>query len=260
MKIMYVWHDCFIVRTPRAAVVFDFWKDPHQSGELPNPLATIPPSTPLYVLVSHGHKDHFNPDIFSWGKHFSNVHYVVSKDVRRRINHIVNPESPYKGPKVDPSRVTVLCPGERWETGCVAVEAFASTDTGNSYAVELDGRLLFHAGDLNAWLWADESTQEEIDKAKSDFMRILTGIKSRYPHLDACFFPVDARIGSGYFTGAKLMLDHIQIDNFFPMHFELAENPEEMKHYHRAAADFALYANPSCRHYLMLAPYSAIGI
>ena len=153
IKTIYIYHDCFVVKTPEAVLVFDFWKDPYQSGPLPNPLMKVDREIPLYVFVSHGHKDHYNPEIFSWAKHFRNIRYIVSRDVRKRINHIVTPESSYKGDKVDASKITAMSDHDLYEDDIVSVRSFPSTDTGNSYAVTIGGRDIFHAGDLNAWLW-----------------------------------------------------------------------------------------------------------
>lgn len=257
IKTVYIWHDCFLVRTSNVALVFDFWKDPYQHGPLPNPLMELDMDLPVYVFVSHGHKDHYNPEVFNWSQYFRNIHYVVSKDVMKRIKHIIMPDSSYKGVKVDASRVIAMRANESYEDDIVKVRSFASTDIGNSYAVEFDGYAIFHAGDLNAWLWKDESTDQEVRKALGDFNSIMTEISEAYEGFDLCFFPVDSRIGRDYFTGAKILLEKFKIENFFPMHYELGEDPTSIARLHRDAAAFECYASPNCRHYIMSASYSA---
>ena len=257
IKTIYIWHDCFVVRTAKAVLVFDFWKDPYQNGPLPNPLMEIDRDTPVYVFVSHGHKDHYNPEIFNWSEHFRDIRYVVSKDVMKRIKHIITPESSYKGLKVDASRVIMMRTNEAYEDERIRIRSFASTDIGNSYAVELDGYSIFHAGDLNAWIWKDESTDQEIRKAMGDYNAIIDRIGESFEGFDFCFFPVDSRIGTDYFTGAGIFLERFKIKNFFPMHYELGENPTEIARLHRDAAAFDRYASPSCHRYVVSAPYSA---
>ena len=278
VSITYIWHDCFVVSTPVAVLVFDYWLDT-DGGAAAHPafLDITDRDKPLYVLVSHGHKDHFNPDIFSWAADFPNVHYIVSKDVMKRIRHVVSATSAYSGPKVSPSQVTALRPGEEFSDGRVRVAAFPSTDIGNSYIVECDGRRIFHAGDLNAWIWKDESTEQEVRKALGDYLACLRDISawlkanpvSTVPEamppvqgaaapvqdagrIDFCFFPVDSRIGTDYFTGASIFVREFDVVRFFPMHFALGDE-EERRQRRADALRFGRYANPARGEYIPLA-------
>lgn len=258
IKTVYIWHDCFVVRTAKAVLVFDFWKDPFQQGLLPNPLMEVERDLPVYVFVSHGHKDHYNPKIFDWSEYFPNIRYIVSKDVLKRIKHIISPDSSYKGVKVDASRIITMRPCEEYEDNVLKIQSFPSTDIGNSYAMEIDGYSIFHAGDLNAWIWKDESTEQEVNKALGDYKAIIKKIREKHSNgFDICFFPVDSRIGTDYFTGAKIFLQQFEVRNFFPMHYELGEDIDSIASLHRNAAAFELYASDKCRHYVMSAPYSA---
>lgn len=257
IKTVYIYHDCFLVRTSEAVLVFDFWKDPYQRESLPNPMIGIEKEMPVYVFVSHGHKDHYNPAIFDWSESFSNIRYVVSADVARRIRHIITPDSVYKGKKVDAAHIIKMKPDDVYDDGTLKIHAFASTDLGNSYAVELNGYSIFHAGDLNAWIWKDESSAEEVDKALKDYNNVLDRINERYNKFDICFFPVDSRIGSEYFKGARIFLRRFKIGTFFPMHYELGDDTSSIARLHRDAAAFEKYASHDCMHYVMSAPYSA---
>ncbi|MDE5870904.1 MAG: MBL fold metallo-hydrolase [Muribaculaceae bacterium] len=260
IKTIYIYHDCFVVKTTEAVLVFDFWKDPYQKGPLPNPLMNVERDMPVYVFVSHGHKDHYNPAIFGWAKLFPNIRYIVSKDVSKRIKHIISPGSSYKGDKVEPSRVIALSDHDHYKDEKISVNTFPSTDVGNSYGVTIAGRTLFHAGDLNAWIWKDESTEEEVKEALDSFNAIVDMISASYEGFDLCFFPVDSRIGTNYFTGARIFLERFKIENFFPMHFELGDDPAAIASLHRDAAAFDRYASHTCHHYIMSAPYSAYTI
>ncbi|MCM1368823.1 MAG: MBL fold metallo-hydrolase [Candidatus Amulumruptor caecigallinarius] len=265
IKITYVWHDCFVVGTDEATLIFDYWKDPVSApGAIPHFLKMADAGKPLYVFVSHSHKDHFNPEIFSWALMFPGVKYVVSRDVMRRIRHVVSETSVYSGPKVDADAVVCLKSGEEWSDGVVKVAAFPSTDVGNSYVVETAGKRFFHSGDLNAWVWRDESDEKEINKALGDYHACLReigrylqpGDTPRNPSwIDYCFFPVDSRIGSGYYEGAAAFVREFDVRHFFPMHFGLGDAEEQKRHEHDAVK-FELYANRERGEYIALTvPY-----
>lgn len=237
----FVWHDCFVVKSDSVNMVFDYWLDKDgENREFPDFLSELDPDKPLIVFVSHGHKDHYNPAIFSWASRFSNIHYIVSKDVYKRIRHIISPSSVYSGPKVDESSVIQMRPGDDYFADSFHVRACPSTDIGNSYMVETDGQRFFHAGDLNAWIWLDESTEQEVKKALGDYKACLRDIAAYLDSaeadawrsgavIDYCFFPVDSRIGRDYETGAKMFLETFKVINFCPMHFDLGDDAERLE-------------------------------
>lgn len=251
-RITYIWHDCFVIETDEAVLVFDYWEDPRETGgEMPVQLATVAFDKPLYVLVSHHHKDHYNKDIFGWGSRFTDIHYILSRDTARFARHILSGTGTYAGVRPPEGSVTVLAPGDSYDDGRVQVRAFASTDIGNSYYVRLSGKSFFHAGDLNAWLWRDESTPSEIEAAWNAYDKILTTIALEIHELDYAMFPVDSRIGSGYWEGAKAFAERIPINRFFPMHLAIGNDLEIARH-RTDAARFELYANRKRGEYILL--------
>lgn len=258
-QLTYIWHDCFLLQTASANFVFDFFLDPTQRGDTPEFLKTADNGNPLFVVVSHHHKDHYTRDIFGWcGKH-PDVHYVISKDVARSARHIITPGTLYNGARPDPDRVTVVTPGEEVLIAGISFRAFASTDTGNSWFITADGLRIFHAGDLNAWIWKDESTQEEIDKALGDYNAIIENIHQVTDKFDIVMFPVDSRIGTDYFTGARIFLERFETELFLPMHFCLADNEGQMFQRSQDAASFESYSSGNCHQYVLLrAPYDTI--
>lgn len=263
--IRYIWHDCFLVSLPSATLLFDYWREngEENSARDRNPafLDLIDPERPLYLFVSHGHKDHYNPVIFDWSERFREVRYVVSADVWKRMRHMVSPTSVYRGVRPDADRVTMLRPGDEFSDGTLRVRAFPSTDIGNSYVVECEGVRFFHAGDLNAWVWLDSSTDQEIRKAMGDYRACLRDLRqwldaqpaaSLGGDIDYCFFPVDSRLGRGYETGASLFVREFDVARFFPMHFALGDE-EERRQRRADALRFELYANPERGEYIPLA-------
>lgn len=267
-KITYIRHSCFLLELPEANFIFDYWRDPSDSGsksrgEIPEFIRRLPEEKPLYLLVSHGHKDHYNPEIFGWAEHFADARFIVSNDVWKRCRHIASPTSVYHGPRVDPERLVRLLPGERFSQGDISISAFPSTDIGNSYMVIAGGKRIFHAGDLNAWIWLEESSEQEIRKAMGDYRACLRSVAESFAGdsgevpppekrcIDFAFFPVDSRLGKDYFTGARIFVREFNVAHFFPMHFGLGDEAEQRQRCDDALK-FSLYANPDRGEYIPL--------
>ena len=236
----YIYHSGFLVETPEALLIFDYWKDPAKvASRIQNS------DKPLYVLISHHHKDHLNREVFSWRRASGNIHFIISKDVFKFCRYQLREHTTYNGVKPDPQTVHILSPGEKYTDSNISIKAYDSTDTGNSWVVTTKcGKRIFHAGDLNAWTWKDESSEAEWKADLKKYTVILETIASENRAIDLAMFPVDSRIGTDWFAGAKLFLEAIDVKMFLPMHFELGQTEEEKMRYHRDAARFDLYANP----------------
>ena len=276
IKVTYIYHDGFVVESPQATLVFDFWRDgapvfadgneerTHKSGDEPLPrfLSAIRRDVPLYVLVSHHHKDHFNRAIFRWKDAAGSVRFIISRDTEKSIRYMLRPDTTYAGVKPAPEQVTVLRPGEEYVDDAIHVRAFGSTDIGNSYMVDLAGRRMFHAGDLNAWIWKDESTRAEVAAALRDYNAILDTIAETCgTSVDLAMFPVDSRIGTDYWEGASVFVRRFDVGIFVPMHFGLGENEADACRKAADACRFEEYANPERGLYVALQyPYSALAM
>lgn len=256
ITLTYIYHDCFFLTWPGGSMVFDYWKDPTvENQSSPRFLEGVNLEKPFYVVVSHHHKDHYVKEIFGWAERFPNIRYILSKDVAKFAHYLLDPESHYSGRKVAPEKVTVLTPGESYSDETVKIRAFASTDIGNSYLVEVARRRVFHGGDLNAWIWLDESTPEEVKQALEDYRKIIEEVREVSPTIDLCMLDVDSRIGRDYFRGARMLVRSIDVRHFFPMHFALGDEAEREQR-RIDALRFDLYANPNGGEYIGLtAPY-----
>lgn len=249
LKITYIYHDCFLIESRTCALLFDYWHNPAVDSDLckdklPDILCLISPEKPIYIFVSHFHKDHYNPQIFSWSRHRQNIRYIISADVRRHARHILRPDSVYKGFKPDPAIVFPLSKGGKYEDSIVDVRAFGSTDVGNSYAVCVKncGKTVFHAGDLNCWAWRDESEPDEVASAEKAFRSELDFILRDFKEFDVAMFPVDSRVGSGYAQGAYEFVRKFCVKMFIPMHFMLADTDEQRSQRVNDALAFEKYA------------------
>lgn len=262
LHLTYIWHDCFLLETESFNMVFDFWKDPDTGQkDIPCFLKNQKKKKPLYVVISHHHKDHFNRNVFGWVSEFENICYIISKDVFRASRYVFKTDSIYNGKRLRDDQYAVLNPGETFNDGIVEVKAFGSTDIGNSYLVLFGNNSVFHAGDLNAWVWKDESSEDEVAEALRDYKNILEDIAVTVKKIDMAMFPVDSRLGRDYWEGASIFVRTFNVGHFFPMHFGLADNNSELQKRERDASAFQLYANRERGEYIALQkPYSSYFI
>lgn len=102
------------------------------------------------------------------------------------------------------------------------MRAFGSTDVGVSFLVEVGGKKIFHAGDLNNWHWMDESSEAEWRGYEKNFLHELADLRSYTSGLDLAMFPVDPRLGREYMRGARQFVEQVKTAVFVPMHFDEA--------------------------------------
>ena len=155
MRLTYIYHSGFAIEADGFAILIDYYKDTGKSPEkgfvheeLLNRSGT------LYILSSHFHPDHFNPEVLRWKTYKKDIVYLFGKDILKR-NRAGKEDAFY------------LKKGDTYEDHNLRIRAFGSTDSGISFLIEAEGKRLFHAGDLNNWHWKDESTPEEV-AGKSD--------------------------------------------------------------------------------------------
>lgn len=183
---------------------------------------------PLYVLVSHFHKDHFLPFIFKFADYakkrrslgsYPEIKYVISTDVRKYRRKFCEPYE---------DLISYLAKGEIFEDELLKVSAFGSTDVGLSFGVTVKEQNfnVFHAGDLNYWHWQEESTKEEIEEAHDFFKREMAFIAERCEHFDLVMFPCDPRMVNNFLAGAEEFLEQVPFNCLVPMH--VWEEPQKV--------------------------------
>ncbi|MCQ2192922.1 MAG: MBL fold metallo-hydrolase [Paludibacteraceae bacterium] len=216
MKLTYIFHSGFAVETEACILIFDYWHDP--AKVLPNLLLS---PKPMYVFSSHFHEDHFTKKIFEWKANKPNVKYILSKDILKR----------HRADKDDAD--VWLAKGGTWSDACLNVTATGSNDSGVSWIIDVDGKRIFHAGDLNNWFSRFLSDEEPSTLIHSDeipfgvdpiaeekaFLGELKDVRKLTDAFDVAFFPVDGRIGNGYMKGGRQFLDRFKVNMFVPMHF-----------------------------------------
>lgn len=189
MKIEYIFHSGFTIETEKYFLVFDYYKGDIELKDK----KTI-------VFSTHDHPDHYNPQILKWHDKNPQILYVLSSDIA------VKPDN----------NIYIMEPYEELKLYDINIKSFGSTDKGLSLLLELEGKSIFFAGDLNWWYWDDDSEQEKIDMERA-FKDEISKIKEH--NVDIAFFPVDPRLEENYYLGGKYFIDEIRPSVFIPMHF-----------------------------------------
>lgn len=207
MNVTYISHSGFAVELPSVSLLFDYYK-----GNLP----AFSPAKPLFVFASHGHRDHFNPDIFRLAQRCPQTQFLLSHDVkasRRKFLRAGAAEEAFDAAVFLRAHETrdFSCP-----SGALTVSTLRSTDLGVAFLVRCDGLTVYHAGDLNWWLWKGDSKQEAGNMA-ANFRREMQALC--HESLDLAFVPLDPRQEEYYSLGVNYLLEHTRVRRLFPMHF-----------------------------------------
>ena len=139
MKVTFIYHSGFAVELKNHIILFDYFK-----GRLPD----FDLDKELLIFASHFHRDHFSRKVLELKKNHPKVRYFFTKDIRRRI------------PKEEQtSDIVFLGKRDLYEQEDLRIKTLRSTDEGSAFLVECEGKVLYHAGDLNWWHWEEESVR-----------------------------------------------------------------------------------------------------
>lgn len=198
MNVTYIHHSGFLVETEGAYCLFDY-----ETGTLPQ----LDPEKPVLVFSSHSHSDHYNPQVFSLLERagMKRVRAVLSDDILPPDHGDVLP--------VSPNREYDLGAGGKLTT-------FRSTDLGVAFLVEAQGQLIYHAGDLNDWVWEEEPESDNRQMTASyqtEIGLLRDTLKGRT--LDLAFVVLDPRQEKDYDRGLCFFLENIPAKKVYPMHY-----------------------------------------
>ncbi|MDD3788314.1 MAG: MBL fold metallo-hydrolase [Petrimonas sp.] len=229
MIVTYIFHSCYVIELDGFSVVVDFYEDvPREDGSFWIKDYLLSKKQPLYVLCTHSHADHFNPEILRWKAENNAIEYIFSGEIlesgktKRDDAHYLNKLGVFEDERIK-------------------IQNFGSTDLGGSFLITVGGKAIFHAGDLNNWHWKEEVHKEEALVFENNYLCELELLAENIAHIYLTMFPIDPRLGKDYMLGAEQFLDRISSDYFLPMHFG--------EHYHKANA-FGEYAEKNNCTYL----------
>ena len=192
MKITYLDHSGFAVEYKKYVLIFDWYK-----GKLPE----FDSEKEIYVFSSHSHYDHFDRKIFELEDIYPNVRYVLSADITE---------------KPVPSKVWFVIADKEYRIGNLKVQTLHSTDAGVAFLVYVDDRIIYHAGDLNNWVWEGEPEEYNCRMSEAFHSELL---KIAGNHIDVAFMLLDPRQGKDFYLGMDDFMHMVGADIVFPMHF-----------------------------------------
>lgn len=198
MNVTYVHHSCFLVETDRFYYLFDYEKGtlPRMNGE-----------KPILVLSSHGHRDHYCPEVFSLlaDAGMQQIRAILSEDIAVPAN-------------VETLQVSGQ---QQYDLGFQQkLITFRSTDLGVAFLIEDQGVLIYHAGDLNDWVWEEESDDYNAQMTL-DYREQMDLLAQTLNHreMDAAFVVLDPRQEKDYDRGMCYFLENIPVKQVYPMHY-----------------------------------------
>ena len=197
MKITYIHHSSFCVELQNSILLFDYFK-----GELPK----FDKAKKLYVFASHFHEDHFDKCIFEIAKEHPDVTYILSKDIKKRRSKYVK----------SADQIVVMNFDEEITVDNMKIKTLESSDIGVAFLIEIEGKVIYHAGDLNWWHWEGELDTYNM-KMADDYKKQIDLLADE--RIDLAFVPLDPRQERQYDWGIKYLLERNDVPYVVPMHF-----------------------------------------
>ncbi len=197
MNVQYIFHSGFLVETGKCCYIFDYYR-----GEVPK----LDPDKPIVVLCSHGHQDHYNPEIFAilQARGIKDVFVVLARDIpEKKYPDHVSVLKAYAGQTYELSR------GEQLQT-------LRSTDSGVAFVLTTDEGVVYHAGDLNDWAWDGES-DDYNKQMRGNYRHEIDKLKGK--QIDVAFVPLDPRQEAHYADGLRYFLETVHVKSVYPMHY-----------------------------------------
>jgi len=198
MKVTYIHHSGFLVETDCCYYLFDYEK-----GCLPE----MDAAKPIFVFSSHSHADHYNPEIFALldAAGMQHICAILSEDIEAPANVIMLQVSPEKEYHLDEQR---------------KLTTFRSTDLGVAFLIEDGETLIYHAGDLNDWVWEGESdsyNEQMTINYRKQINRLSETLNQQ--EIDIAFVVLDPRQEKDYDRGLCYFLENISVKQVYPMHY-----------------------------------------
>lgn len=208
MKITHIYHSGFLMEFEHCVWLFDYYK-----GEIP----AFDRGKKLFVFSSHVHSDHFNKEIFTMFRDYSDVEYVLSKDISLKPRFLER----YGMDDGQLSRTTSVKADQEYEFvdgngNLIGLRTLKSTDEGVAFVLRYQGKTFYHAGDLHWWHWEGEDKQWNHNMA-ADFKREMEKLKGL--HLDVACVPLDPRLEDAYWWGLDYLMKITEVEKVYPMHF-----------------------------------------
>ena len=198
MQVTYFHHSGFMVETKQHCMIFDYYT---QNGKYDFLDIAKYRHKKIFVFVSHFHQDHYDRKIFEWQAVVPEIQYILSDDVT---------------PPRFVQNVHKVHFDKKYGIDSISIETFHSTDEGVAFLVNVDNKVIYHAGDLNWWHWKGES--EQFNKTIAGmYQKEINKMKNKVIYV--AFLPVDPRLEENDILALDYMLKIVKVKQVFPMHF-----------------------------------------
>lgn len=209
--IYYIYHSAFAVELEKNILIFDYYKIPKGKSEKEREFLEKyieKTDKQVYVFSSHSHSDHFNHEILNWKNMNRNIIYVFSDDIKitksmENVHFTHEDDRLELFSEINNDKITIF--------------TFGSTDLGSSFYVNIEGKNIFHAGDLHFWHWEDDTDLEEKEMKKA-YITQLQKIQ-KLSRINLAFTPVDPRLGKNVYEGVEIFQEMLKPEVIIPMHF-----------------------------------------
>lgn len=224
MTVTYLNHSGFFVELDTVCLLFDYWR-----GVLPEPV----PGKTLLAFASHSHHDHYNPAIFAYAARWDRHLVVLGNDIRLSAKR-------KEALGISDADFLRLGPDRTEAVAGVTVQTLRSTDAGVAFLVTADGKTVYHAGDLNWWIWEGEPEADNTAMTAAFHAEIC---KLRHRPIDLAFLTLDARQERDAAKGFDYCMRNLEIKKAVPMHsfgnydvhFELLVDPQSLSYRDRVS-------------------------
>jgi len=194
ISVTFFYHSCVAVESATAYLLFDYFSE-NTATKIP-----FPDNKKIYIFSSHGHDDHYSPNIFNDDFAPAPVSYILSNDIKNT-----------------PKNKSILWV-ESYQTYALdglIIKTFGTTDKGVSFMINIDDFQLFHSGDLNWWHW-EKFSKEKQELERNSFQNELAKLPKE--PIDLAFVPVDPRLGDASYLAAHYFIDKLRPKYFIPIH------------------------------------------
>lgn len=217
MKVGYIHHSSFYVQFHKKVLVFDYYDGKSAEGcSYDGSMPEFSKDTEMYVFSSHGHRDHFDREVLKWSERYSDIHYIFAKEIKKKLgNSALQRLLPDRDISQIKEKIHYMKPAEELEVAGIRVETLLSTDSGVAFLVSCEGKMIYHAGDLNWWHWEGEPEEDNQYQQKTYQEQIaLLSEKT----LDVAFVVLDPRQEENMYHGMDYFIHHVQAEHIVPMH------------------------------------------
>ncbi len=157
----------------------------------------------VLAFVSHEHEDHFSTKLFELSGKIGRFRMILPEELDALTEDAV-----------------FVRPNETVELPDCRITTLESTDIGVAYLIEIDGKLIYHAGDLNWWHWEGEEeafNRDQAQRYQQQMEKLKQAVGER--SIDVAFVPVDPRLNRDMLRGVCCLAEHVSVNRIVPIHF-----------------------------------------